>query len=114
MFAQEPGVLSRVVLEAHEKLKEAAPYCLVVAQNMKQQREFAVEYDAIYETESDKKEKTRDEIFDSIKALFQKYVVSFHGYQSEDPEEAFNKEGMLEVLRSLLSGRLVSYEEKKS
>lgn len=107
MHALEPGELAKVTLEKHEG-QESAPYCLVRAQSMKEQRSFAAEYDTIFENNS------RDDFFNGVKALFQKHVVSFHGYRSEELEEAFSKDGMVEILRRLLAGRLVTHEEKKS
>lgn len=107
MFALEPGELAKVTLEKHEDKTDGA-YCVVKAMSMREQREYAKEYDAIFEF------KERDDFFENVKSLFSKYVISFHGYCSEDMEDAFSKEGLIEILRRLLAGRLVSYEEKKS
>lgn len=108
MFALEPGELGRVTLTKHEEA-ENAPYCVVRSMSMREQRAYAAEYDAIFESD-----RTRDEFFDNVIAMFKQHVVSIHGYQSDDPEDAFNKDGMIEILRRLLGGKMVSHEEKKS
>jgi len=107
MHALEPGELARVTLEKHENV-EGGPYCVVRGMSMREQRAFAVEYDSIFEF------KERDDFFDNIARLFRKVVVSIHGYASDEIEDAFSKEGMIEILRRLLAGRLLSYDEKKS
>ena len=107
MFALEPGEQGKVTLAKHDG-QDNAPYCIVEAMSLKQQRQFTAEFDAIYAVE------TGDEFCDKIKELFLKYVKSFHGYRSDDVEEAFSKEGMLEILRRMVAGNMVSYDEKKS
>ena len=107
MFALEPGEQGKVTLAKHDG-QDNAPYCIVEAMSLKQQRQFAIEFDAVYDIQ------TTDDHFDKVKELFTKYVKSFHGYRSDDVEEAFSKEGMLEILRRMVAGNMVSYEEKKS
>lgn len=107
MFALEPGELGKITLQKHEG-QDNAPYCLAKAMSMREQREYAKAYDAIFEF------KERDDFFENVKRLFSKHVMSFHGYRSEEMEDAFSKEGLIEILRRLLSGQLIAYEEKKS
>jgi len=108
MFALEPGEIAKVTLQKHEG-KDGAPYCLVKAMSVREQRKYAAEFD-----ETIRSAKTTTDYFDALSKLFLKYVISFHGYQSEELEDAFSEEGLLEILRRMIAGKLVSYEEKKS
>lgn len=108
MFALEPGELGKVTLQKHEG-KPDAPYCLVRAMSVRQQREYAAEYDKKMQEVT-----TTASYFDTLSELFLKHVESFHGYKSEELEEAFTEEGLKEILRRMLAGKLVQYEEKKS
>lgn len=108
MFALEPGELAKVTLEKHEGQAES-PYCLVRAMSIREQRGYAAEFDSTIRSA-----KTTEGYFNSLSELFTKYVISFHGYKSEVIEEAFTEDGLLEILRRMVAGRLVQYDEKKS
>jgi len=99
-----------VVLDKHAGL-ENPPCCVVLAKSMRQQREYDAAYEAVWERQDgDKSADITQRVID----LFKANVVRIEGYKSEDVEDAFTHAGLTEVLGKLVSGRLVSYEQKKS
>ena len=75
----------------------------VVAMSAKQERQFAKEFDGLFNFES------TEEHQDKVTALFSKYI-KWDG----DPEESFTRAGMIGILKEMLMGRLVKPDEKKS
>lgn len=107
MYALEPGEIGKIQLDKHAE-QANAPACVVVAKSAKEQRAFATEYDAMFES------KNADDLQDKITALFKQHVTKIEGYQSDDVEDAFTQAGMLEILRKMLRGSMVAFDEKKS
>jgi glycine cleavage system regulatory protein len=107
MFALEPGETGKLTLDKHDGV-EGSPFCVVVAKSAKEQRAFAAEYDAMFESNDS------GDLQDRITAMFQSHVLRIEGYKSEDVEDSFTQAGMLEILRKMLRGTMVPHEEKKS
>jgi hypothetical protein len=107
MISLEPGEKGRVYLSRHENV-EGAPYCVVNALSIRQQREFVRKYEEMFELESG------IAIQERMLELFKEYVVEVVGYSSTDPEDAFSQSGLMEILRKLISGSLITHDEKKS
>jgi len=102
MIIIEPGELAKIEISETK-------FVFVRGLSAKQEREFAKEYDAVFEFE------TSAEHQDKVTALFTKHVVRWEGFgEGSDPEEVFSRSTMITVLRQLLMGKLVSAEEKKS
>ena len=110
MFALEPGELGKIVLDRHEGV-DNPPCCVVKAKSARQQREYDNSFDELWKRTDDDSSKAFQ---DRLTELFKANVERIEGYQSEDIEEAFTRTGMVEILRKLVSGSLIKYEEKKS
>jgi hypothetical protein len=107
MIALEPGEIGKVFLDKHDAV-ENAPYCLVKALSIREHRKFVQAYDAMFEL------KTGEEIQHRMVELFKEHVIEIKGYSSDDVEEAFSQAGVLQILKKMLGGNIVSYDEKKS
>lgn len=110
MFALEPGERGKIVLEQHEG-RENPPCCIVLAKSARQQREFDKAFDDLWKKTPDDSSQAFQ---DRLTELFKANVERIEGYCSDEVEDAFTRQGMMEILRKLVAGSLVRYEEKKS
>lgn len=107
MIALEPGETGKIILSCHEG-NEKPPYCLVVALSIRKQREYVKKFDAMFEQDSGEGTLTK------MVELFNEYVVEFIGYGSQEVEDAFTQPSIMEVLRKMCSGSILTTGEKKS
>lgn len=113
MQAMIPGEVGEIWLEVHADMpRESRPVFLAKAPSIREARENAREWDATFGSRGP------DDHYDALLAMFMRLVVGWRNWPKEFSrdavEESLTVSGMRSLLRSVLTGEIVTHEEKKS